>query len=350
MNHFHTARIAYCRRICTAAIIMGLQAFSVACTKREEVHTAAQATPPAAIAPAPPASATGTTFATEVPVVLDGGTYTVPVSINDTIVLRFTIDSGASDVSIPADVVSTLVRAGTVNREDFLGTQTYVLADGTEIPSPQFRIRNLRVGTLVLHDVVGSVAPPKGSLLLGQSFLSRLSSWSFDNGRHMLTLKAAPGQAELASSSPIEAAGAASNGDVGKLLSNEDIRDVAADFDRTISETGMTGVSALVQDCYEALPTEETAAQRKSAAYCVTMDLLARRFDAEVRQEMGKASGNTAPTLAYYEDDAWKTRVLKYLPLTTATHEMPDATSIRAYVAAAYQALSERMDRRQARR
>ena len=39
-----------------------------------------------------------------------GGTYVVPVLINKAITLNFVIDSGASDVSIPADVVLTLVR------------------------------------------------------------------------------------------------------------------------------------------------------------------------------------------------------------------------------------------------
>ena len=35
----------------------------------------------------------------------DGGTYAVPVVINNVISLKFVVDSGASDVSIPADVV-----------------------------------------------------------------------------------------------------------------------------------------------------------------------------------------------------------------------------------------------------
>jgi hypothetical protein len=135
---------------------------------------------------------------TEVPVEGAGGTYLVPVSINDTITLKFTIDSGASDVAIPADVVSTLFRAGTITREDFIGRQTFAMADGSTVPSDEFRIRSLKVGTLVLHDVVGSISDPKGPLLLGQSFLSRLANWSFDNQRHILSLKAAPGEAELA--------------------------------------------------------------------------------------------------------------------------------------------------------
>ena len=39
----------------------------------------------------------------------EGGTYVVPVKINDAITLKFVVDSGATDVSVPADVVSTLL-------------------------------------------------------------------------------------------------------------------------------------------------------------------------------------------------------------------------------------------------
>jgi predicted aspartyl protease len=103
--------------------------------------------------------------------------------------LEFLIDSGASVVSIPADVVLTLFRTGTLRRTDFLGEQTYVMADGSEVPSQIFRIRSLKIGDKTLENVVGSVAPVEGPLLLGQSFLSRFKSWSIDNDKQVLTLE-----------------------------------------------------------------------------------------------------------------------------------------------------------------
>jgi clan AA aspartic protease (TIGR02281 family) len=118
----------------------------------------------------------------------DGGTFRVPVLINGAVRLSFTIDSGASVVSVPADVALTLVRTGTVTKADFIGTQTFTLADGTSVPSPMFRIRSLQVGNIELRDVEASITDIKGSLLLGQSFLSRLSSWSIDNQRHALVM------------------------------------------------------------------------------------------------------------------------------------------------------------------
>jgi gag-polyprotein putative aspartyl protease len=117
-----------------------------------------------------------------------GGTPSVPVKINDSFTLDFLVDSAAASVSMPADVVAALVRLGTLVPGDFLGSQDYRLADGSTLPSQTFRIRSLKVGSIVLQDVTGSMAPVNGSLLLGQSFLSRFRSWSIDNGRQVLVL------------------------------------------------------------------------------------------------------------------------------------------------------------------
>lgn len=131
-----------------------------------------------------------TTPRREVELVESGGTLTVPVVINDTIKLGFVLDSGASDVQIPADVAQTMLRSGTLDRSDFLGQRTYRLADGSTLPSYIFRIRSLRVGDVVVPNVTGAIAPPDGELLLGQSFLSRLTSWSIHNGKRVLALGA----------------------------------------------------------------------------------------------------------------------------------------------------------------
>ena len=151
-------------------------------------------TPRTASAPPPEITTRSTTStarssASGVPMEKDRGTYVVPVRINGAITLKFTIDSGAADVSIPADVVSTLIRTGTLTSNDFVGKKTYVLADGSEVPSETFLIKSLQVGDRVVNNVLGSVADVKGSLLLGQSFLEKFNSWSIDNRRHVLVLE-----------------------------------------------------------------------------------------------------------------------------------------------------------------
>jgi predicted aspartyl protease len=132
----------------------------------------------------PPMGARGETVA----LVSDGGTFKVPVTINGQLTLKFVVDSGAADVSIPADVVGTLVRTETITDADFLGKQTYQMADGSTVPSMRFVIRSLKVGDKTLENVTRSIAPVAGSLLLGQSFLSRFKSWSIDNQGRTLIL------------------------------------------------------------------------------------------------------------------------------------------------------------------
>ena len=107
----------------------------------------------------------------------------------NTVTLNFILDSGASDVSIPSDVFGTLVWAGTITKEDIIGSETYTLADGSRKKSTTFRIRSLKIGPTVLDNVKGSVAEDSGPLLLGMSFLGQFKSWSVDNERHVLVLK-----------------------------------------------------------------------------------------------------------------------------------------------------------------
>ena len=126
--------------------------------------------------------------ASAVSMVLQGGTYCVPVLINGAMTLDFIVDSGASHVTIPADVVRTLMRTGALKSSDFFGEQTYMQADGSKVSSQTFRIRSLKVGNNVIENVTASVTPPQGFLLLGQSFLERFKSWSIDNAKHELVL------------------------------------------------------------------------------------------------------------------------------------------------------------------
>jgi clan AA aspartic protease (TIGR02281 family) len=138
---------------------------------------------------APPSVSAAPTRGTVIPLQLDRGTFTIPVLINDKITLDFVLDSGAADVTIPSDVVGTLRRTGTLSNADFLGTKTYVLADGSKMSAQTFRIKSLKIGDRVIDNVTASTVPAEGSLLLGQSFLNRFKSWSIDNNRQVLVLQ-----------------------------------------------------------------------------------------------------------------------------------------------------------------
>ena len=123
-----------------------------------------------------------------VPLVNDHGSLRVRAVINGEASFNFTIDSGAADVCIPANIFNSLIHDGTVSQRDLLDRRPYKLADGSIRYAQRFRIRSLAVGGLKLRDVVASVVPAAGSLLLGQSFLSGLKSWSIDNERQVLAM------------------------------------------------------------------------------------------------------------------------------------------------------------------
>jgi len=125
----------------------------------------------------------------EIALFKDGGTFKVPVLINGALVLDFIVDSGAADVNIPADVAMTLIRTGTLQDSDFLGSENFILADGSTVPSQTFRIRSLKVGDHVIEDVTAQIGSVKSTLLLGQSFLSKFKAWSINNKLQALILE-----------------------------------------------------------------------------------------------------------------------------------------------------------------
>ena len=144
-------------------------------------------------ASAAPAAPPPTSLASvSVPMKKDGGVYVVPVSANGIATFDCIVDSGATDVNIPSDVFRKLQRAGTVKESDYLGTQDYTLADGSNQTGRTYRIRFLKVGNVVVNNVVASVGGGGDSALLGQSFLERFGSWSVDNRTHALILIGAP--------------------------------------------------------------------------------------------------------------------------------------------------------------
>jgi clan AA aspartic protease (TIGR02281 family) len=121
------------------------------------------------------------------------GNLWVPAQINNVVTIDFVIDSGASDITLPRDVYSTLIRSGTLTKANYIGTAQYGIADGSEVKGVKFKLASLQVGNQVLTDVVASVMPSDAATpLLGLSFLSRFQSWSIDNNSGTLKLNPIP--------------------------------------------------------------------------------------------------------------------------------------------------------------
>jgi clan AA aspartic protease (TIGR02281 family) len=124
----------------------------------------------------------------EVKIEKRGNTYRVPVRINQTITLPFLLDTGATDLVIPADVALTLIRAGALTSNDFIGKSRYSLANGSEEVSDRMIIREVQVGEHAVRNVTASISPPQGEPLLGQSFLSKFGAVTLDYKRLVLIL------------------------------------------------------------------------------------------------------------------------------------------------------------------
>lgn len=158
-------------------------------------------------------------LAAEIPLKIEGGVYTLPVRINGVITLDFTLDSGASEVVLPVDVALTLYRTGTIMAGDTLPEATYTLADGSKVRNPRILIRELEIGGIKIQNVPCSVSSVAASPLLGQSFLKRLDSWTFDNRKKILivgaqTRRVSDSGGSPGSSAPSQPSMASRNSDV----------------------------------------------------------------------------------------------------------------------------------------
>jgi clan AA aspartic protease (TIGR02281 family) len=126
---------------------------------------------------------------TEAALTTDQGTKTVTGIVNAAISARFMIDFGASYVQIPLPLAMRLADLGTFDRDDYVKQASFELADGSESGAPVVRLHSLTVGGVTLNDVLASIGGEGSDVLLGQSFLNRLGSWSIDNSRSALVMR-----------------------------------------------------------------------------------------------------------------------------------------------------------------
>jgi clan AA aspartic protease (TIGR02281 family) len=140
--------------------------------------------------PPPPAAAPAEAAAGSAEIALDsdGQSYSLPVRINGGQTVKFLLDSGASVVVLPSDLVETLTKSGAITAGDALGRDVYVTADGRKHRGTRLMLRQLDVGGHTVTNVIADVAPAKAEPLLGLSFLAKFRSWTLDNKRHVLVI------------------------------------------------------------------------------------------------------------------------------------------------------------------
>lgn len=123
-----------------------------------------------------------------------GGVYHLPVELNGFLQLSFILDTGAAEMSIPANVVNILRVSGTLKESDILSGKIFILANGRRVESPRVLIRKVKIGNRVLRNVPATVSEEDSPLLLGQSLLEKVGSYTFDSHRQVLVLHSNPSQ------------------------------------------------------------------------------------------------------------------------------------------------------------
>jgi predicted aspartyl protease len=118
-----------------------------------------------------------------------GGVFVLPAVLNGNAESYFVVDSGAANVQIPQEVADELMRKGTLNKGDFLGERSFVVADGRKLQQKMIRLRSIQVGNRSMENVLAAIGAPHSQALLGQSVLRRLNWWKIDNVKNAIELE-----------------------------------------------------------------------------------------------------------------------------------------------------------------
>ncbi|MBF0340696.1 MAG: retroviral-like aspartic protease family protein [Magnetococcales bacterium] len=90
------------------------------------------------------------------------GLYTLKIRINNGHEIEAIVDTGASRLTLPEDVVSWLRRSNTLKESDFIGKANVSFADGSQRETKVFKVASVRVGDMELKDVEAVSVPAEG--------------------------------------------------------------------------------------------------------------------------------------------------------------------------------------------
>ena len=119
---------------------------------------------------------------------LKNGVYYVPAVVNG-IPLDFILDTGASDILISGTAVKSMLDAGVLTEEDFVGIEHYQIANGDIQEGYIVNLRNLFIGGVELNDLKATLSfSLDAPLLLGISTLNRFGRVEVDFDDNLLRL------------------------------------------------------------------------------------------------------------------------------------------------------------------
>jgi len=148
----------------------------------ERLQTYSQPAAPAPASPAAPARAAAPGRAVRIAVARAGTGMLVKVLVNGSVTAPFLVDTGATDVLIPAALAKRLgIEAGPETR-----TKTYRTANGV-VTQATVMLRSVDVGGAVVENVPASISPNMEIGLLGLSFFNHFT-YHIDAAAGVLTL------------------------------------------------------------------------------------------------------------------------------------------------------------------
>ena len=110
-----------------------------------------------------------------------GGTYEVACTVNG-LPLRMIFDTGASDVTISSVEANFMLKNGYLSESDVKSRRSYVNANGEIHDGTVLRLKEVKLGDIVLKNIEASVVHSQTApLLLGQSVLERFGVITIDN-------------------------------------------------------------------------------------------------------------------------------------------------------------------------
>ena len=117
-----------------------------------------------------------------IPMTLEkSGIYTIPCKVNG-LKLQFVFDTGATDVHLSLVEAAFMLKNGYIEDDDFVGTETYSMADGSISENAIVNLKTIKIGSRIINNVKACISSKiDASLLLGQSAIRKLGSYSIEN-------------------------------------------------------------------------------------------------------------------------------------------------------------------------
>ena len=111
------------------------------------------------------------------------GIYQIPCKVNG-VPMNFIFDTGASEVTISLTEAKFLLKQNLLNKEDFIDTINYQMANGDIIEGTKIILKSIDIDGIILENVNATIINKQNSpLLLGQSAISKLGKYTISENK-----------------------------------------------------------------------------------------------------------------------------------------------------------------------